>query len=233
VTVSATFTDALGQTHTCSINWDDGATTTGTVTETNGSGTCTGSHTYATATASTVYAVTITITDSCTASGSGVLFVVFFDSSGGFVTGGGWINSQPGSYTPNLSLIGKATFGFVSKYKKGATIPDGETEFQFQVASFNFHSTVYEWLVVSGAAKAQYKGSGTVNGAGDYGFLLTATDGDALANNAPDRTDKFRIKIWDKATNVVIYDNKHGSPDDLDLANPQTIGGGSIVIHKK
>jgi hypothetical protein len=71
-----------------------------------------------------------------------------------------WINSQLGSYRPDQSLVGKATFGFVSKYKKGATIPEGETEFQFHVASLNFHSTVYEWLVVSGAAKAQYKGSG-------------------------------------------------------------------------
>jgi hypothetical protein len=34
----------------------------------------------------------------------------------------------------------------------------------------------YDWLVVGGA-KAQYKGTGTINGAGNYGFLLTATGG--------------------------------------------------------
>lgn len=42
--------------------------------------------------------------------------------------------------------------------------------------NFRFHSVSYEWLVISGA-RAQYKGVGTVNGAGAYGFLLTATDG--------------------------------------------------------
>ncbi|PYQ65679.1 MAG: hypothetical protein DMF54_10390 [Acidobacteria bacterium] len=175
--------------------------------------------------------MTFTINDGCT-DGTGVYqFVVIYDANNGFVTGGGWINSQPGSYTANPSLTGKANFGFSSQYKRGTTIPVGETEFQFSVGNFNFHSASYQWLVVSGA-KAQYKGYGTVNGAGNYGFLLTATDGDAQPNNAPDRMDKFRIKIWDAATNVIVYDNKIGSPEDIDLADPQTISGGSIVIHK-
>jgi hypothetical protein len=45
-------------------------------------------------------------------------------------------------------------------------------------------------------------------------------------------TDKFRIKIWDKATSVVVYDNVPGASDDIDLANPKPMGGGSIVIQK-
>jgi hypothetical protein len=41
--------------------------------------------------------------------------------------------------------------------------------------------------------------------------------------------DRFRLKIWDRATGVVVYDNQLGAPDDAD---PSTaIGGGSIVIH--
>ena len=59
--------------------------------------------------------------------------------------------------------MGKANFGFVSKYQKGAKVPTGETEFQFKAGDLNFHSTAYEWLVIAGA-KAQYKGIGTVNG---------------------------------------------------------------------
>jgi hypothetical protein len=82
--------------------------------------------------------------------------------------------------------------------------------------------------VVSGA-KAQFKGSGQINGSGDYGFLLTATDGQL---NGGGGVDKFRIKIWDKATGGTIYDNVLGTSDDIDLANPQAIGGGSIVIQK-
>jgi len=92
----------------------------------------------------------------------------------------------------------------------------------------NFSSTVYQWLVVSGA-KAQYKGSGTINGVGDFGFLLTATDGDIAGGGG---TDRFRIKIWSVTTGAIVYDNALGASEDIDNANPQVIGGGSIVIHK-
>jgi hypothetical protein len=124
-------------------------------------------------------------------------------------------------------LIGKANFGFVSKYQKGATVPTGQTEFQFKAGSFNFHSADYQWLLVAGC-KAQYKGTGTVNGVAGYGFLLTATDGNICASKT---TDKFRIKVWDIVTTAVVYDNVGGS-EDIDVANPQDINGGSIVIHK-
>jgi hypothetical protein len=150
------------------------------------------------------------------------VFVVFYNPEGGFVTGGGWIIAPPGSctglgttYSCSPSLTGKANFGFVSKYKKGATIPEGNTEFQFHAAGLNFKSTAYEWLVVAGT-KAQFKGSGTINGAGDYTFQLFAND------NTPGGTDAFRIKIWETTTGMMIFDNK----------SEQAISGGSIVIHK-
>jgi hypothetical protein len=41
---------------------------------------------------------------------------------------------------------------------------------------FNFHSETYDWLVVAGA-RAQFKGTGTINGTGNYDFLLTAIEG--------------------------------------------------------
>ncbi len=85
---------------------------------------------------------------------------------------------------------------------------------------------MYEWLVIAGP-KAQYKGSGTLNGTGDYGFMLSAIDG---AINGGGGTDKFRLKVWDKASGTTIYDNQSGAPDTSD---PTTLlGGGSIVIHK-
>src|SRR6266581_7865386 len=126
------------------------------------------------------------------------------------VTGGGWINSPAGAYTSNAILSGKANFGFVSNYQKGANVPTGQTEFQFNVANFNFHSTSYEWLVIAGA-KAQYKGVGTVNGVGNYGFILTAIDGEI---NGGGGVDKFRIKIWDINNNgTIVYDNQLGASD--------------------
>ena len=64
----------------------------------------------------------------------------------------------------DLTLSGKANFGFVSKYKKGAKAPTGQTEFQFQTADLNFHSGSYGRLVVTGSDYARFKGSGTING---------------------------------------------------------------------
>jgi hypothetical protein len=156
------------------------------------------------------------------------VLVVFYDASGSFVTGGGTIIVAAGSYTANPALSGQANFGFVSKYQKGATVPDGETEFQFQVASFNFHSVDYQWLVVSGA-KAQYKGTGTINGVAGYSFMLTATDS---AISGGGTVDGFRIKIWNTLTNAVVFDNKMGNSDDFAASPTQPIASGNIVIHK-
>jgi hypothetical protein len=152
--------------------------------------------------------------------------VVVYDPNGGFVTGGGWIISPTGAYLADPTLTGKATFGFVSKYPKGKTVPTGNTEFQFHAASLNFQSTNYEWLVVGGA-KAQYKGNGTINGAGNYGFMLSAIDGQVSGGGG---TDKFRIKISDKITGNPVYDNQKGATEDA--APVTTLGGGSIVVHK-
>src|SRR5437868_6808474 len=87
--------------------------------------------------------------------------------------------------------------------------------------------TAHAWLVVSGA-KARYRGTGTVNGAGSYGFELTAWDGQLPGGGG---TDRFRIKIWlGNQGNGVVYDNMMGAADGAD---PTTaLGGGSIVIHK-
>ena len=35
-----------------------------------------------------------------------------------------------------------------------------------------------------------------------------------------------------KATEAVVYDNVMGASDDINSANPQAIGGGSIVIQR-
>jgi hypothetical protein len=113
--------------------------------------------------------VTLTVTDDNGNGGTATYhYVVVYDPNRGFVSGGGWIDSPEGAYIPDPSLSGKGSFGFVSKYLKGAKVPSGNTEFQFQAGSFNFHSTSYEWLMVSkDKVTAQSKGFGTVNGAMD------------------------------------------------------------------
>jgi hypothetical protein len=172
----------------------------------------------------------VTVCDNFSPQGcdSDEVMIVVYDASAGFITGGGWINVDPGSYPANPTLTGRANFGFNSQYKKGSTVPTGETEFQFQVGNLNFHSTAYSWLVVSGY-KAQYKGTGTVNGVSGYDFTLTAYDG-AIAGAGQSGYDRFRIKITKNG--ATVFDNRNGASMDMDAANPQNIGGGSIVIHK-
>jgi len=143
-----------------------------------------------------------------------------YDPDGGFVTGGGWFASPPSAFVGDPTLTGRATFGFVSKYQKGASTPDGNTEFQFRAAALNFHSSGYEFLVVTHAGTyAQFKGTGTINGmsapnGGDFRFMIWAGDDDP---------DTFRIRIWweDAGMEYAVYDNGKDQP----------LGGGSIVVH--
>jgi hypothetical protein len=144
------------------------------------------------------------------------------ESPSGFVTGSGRIDLPAGAYLPDLSLSGKATFGSVSKYRKGASVPEGNAGFQFQAGGFTFHSTACDWLVVAGKSKTQFKGSGRVNGGLDpdnneYKFMLWAGD------RSP---DTFRIRIWWEDVDGVEY-------DVYDNGFNQEIGGGSIVVHTK
>jgi hypothetical protein len=233
VTITSNYIDLNTGPHTCVVAWGDGTSSppegSATVTEPSGTnpGTCSGSHTYVPAT--NVYEVTVTVTDNCGASGSSVYqYVVVYDPTGGFVTGGGWINSPPGAYGPDPDLIGGANFGFVSKYQKSnSTIPTGETQFHFNAAGFRFDSDAYEWLVISGA-KARYRGTGSVNGVSGYGFELTAWDGQVSGGGGIDR---FRIKVWQGTLANVIYDNERANPDGADPIT--ALQGGSIVVHKK
>jgi len=106
----------------------DGSTSSGSVAENNGSGTVTGTHAYATA---GVYTLSLTVTDRANVSGQSTYqYLVVYDPNGGFVTGGGWISS-PASACKDTSICvdttGKASFGFVSKYQKGANVPTGQT----------------------------------------------------------------------------------------------------------
>jgi len=215
VSVSAAFSDpGPVDTHVSSCDWGDGSleeprAVTSPVTD---------SHLYTTA---GIYTVQMTVTDDDGGAGQSLFqYVVVYDPSGGFATGNGWIDSPEGAYVPDPLLTGKAIFGFVSRYQKGADVPTGQAHFRFQVAHLSFQSSSYDWLVVTGNNYARFKGAGTINRAmapdGDYyRFMLWAGDGEP---------DTFRIKIWwEDAEEVenVVYDNGFD----------QEIGRGAIVVH--
>ena len=223
ISATASFTDAGDSgTHTAVWNWGDGTTTPGTAAGDSVSG----EHAYASA---GIYGVTVTVTDGDGAASTARASdpVVVYDPAGGSVTGGGSIDSPAGAWISDSAKTGKMSFGFVSQYQKGAAAPGGQTQIAFNAADFSFHSTSYDWLVVTGA-KAQYRGSGTLNGDGDYAFVLTAVDGRAVGTGS---LDLLRIRIWDKGTGTVMYDNEMGAGV---TADPTTaLGGGSIVVHRE
>lgn len=151
-------------------------------------------------------------------------YVIVYDPNYGHVTGGGWFWSPSGAFRGEPEMEGRAILGFISRYKKGASIPDGSTEFQFKAGNLNFHSSSYDWLVVTGSNYARFKGAGKINGSlspnsTEYKFMIWAGDGTG-ANGA----DTFRIKIWYEQNDaeIVVYDNGMDQP----------IGGGSIQVHK-
>ena len=211
--------------------WGDGSPDEdGVTSETGGTGNVTGTHAY---TEAGIYTIGLEVTDSTGLSATVSREVVVYDPSAGFVTGGGWLWSPVGAYREDETLAGRANFGFVSKYKKGAKVPTGNTEFRFHAADLNFHSGNYDWLVVSGA-RAKYKGTGTINGQGEYKFMLTAVDS-AIPGGGD--ADRFRIKIWEydeeNDVDVIIYDNQLDAGKEGTSDEGTAISGGSIVIHTK
>ena len=220
IMVSANFIDPdLGDIHTAEWDWGDGSGSAGSIDE--DIDVASGIHTY---TEPGVYALHLMLCDSADACDiAEYQYVVVYDPNVGSVTGGGWIMSPTGAYVPDPDLTGKATFGFVSKYKKGAEVPEGNAEFQFKTGDLNFHSTQYKWLIVTGSNYAKFMGKGTINGDGingeDYKFQIWTGD-----STGPNGEDTFRVKIWweDVLGEHVVYDN----------GMDQAIGGGSIVIHK-
>jgi uncharacterized protein len=131
------------------------------------------------------------------------------------VTGGGWINSPAGAVINNPNLKGKAQFTFVVNDQMGAAKPKGNVSFTFKAGKINFTSTSIDSLVLNTAKnRAQFKGSGVVNKASNYKYIVWVTDG---------QPDTYRIRIWKEkhGKQFVIYDNGFDQP----------VAGGSIQIH--
>ena len=229
--VDVSFTDPAGvndETYTCDFDLENDGLNVATVTGVMGTS-CSTPLNYA---LPGVYTVKVTVTDKDGGfdMATATQFIVIYDPTGAFVTGGGWIDSPDGACPVFCNnATGRAHFGFQSKYKKGLSVPTGNTMFKFKAGDLNFDSSSYDWLVIAGA-KAMHKGVGTINKAGNFGFQLSAID--AALTPSTD-VDLFRIRIFDKDDNdALIYDNKVSETDPN--ADPTTaLGGGNIKIHTK
>lgn len=152
-----------------------------------------------------------------TVGASDCVIVAVFDPSGGFATGGGAIASPAGADLDNPTAAGPATFGFVSKYLPGTTTPSGNLEFQFKDGNLNFKSSAMELLVVTGQPRAQFTGTGTINGTTVCKFDVDAWDGSLQPGN----TDGFGLKI-----------RACSNGRDRYTVAPQPLIRGNIVIHQ-
>ena len=189
-----------------SYAWSFGDNTTGTGISV--------SHIY---TAVSIYDVNLTVTDDRGAQSSDSTMVVVYDPATGSATGGGWFWSAKGNLKEDPESEGKATFGFVVKYKHEAA--DGNLEFQYHIGDINLKDTDITWLVVSDVS-AQFQGEGTINGEGLYTFRVLAKDGD----KAGGQPDEFTIRIW-QGTDT--------EADPIYQAIHAQLGGGNIIIHTK
>jgi len=230
INFNGVFWDKQGNKHTGKWLIDDNTQVKAIVTEPSGTknGKMTGSYKFTTA---GIYKLQMNLTDqtgitSWTNTNDDLEeIVVIYDPNGGFTNGGGWFNSQAGAYKADPTAIGKASYGFTVNYFKNATNPKGEVQFELKVGNFEFNALNFDYMVVQGA-KAQFRGTGKViGGQSGIGFTMTVIDGQLDGTG----TDKVRMKIYNKASGEIYYDNQ---PNASDAANPVNLVGtnSSVMI---
>jgi beta-galactosidase len=161
-----------------------------------------------------------------TAGNAETAMIVFYEPSGQFATGGGWIEDPGGS---------KGNFGFTARYLKKGQI-QGHMVYVYhgvylgEQADFIIKSNALSGLAFGGAsypipATLQGKCTLQINRSSDGSLLYSEGNASFQANvvDSGDGTgsgDTFAIVVYDR--NGVIYKNVTTSP----------LGGGNVVIHQ-
>ncbi|MEO7263825.1 MAG: SBBP repeat-containing protein [Ferruginibacter sp.] len=227
VNFSGEFWDKLSNRHTAKWLLDGSPVTNGIVTEPTATqnGKINGSYKF---TSAGVYKLQMNVIDQAgvisyaNTNGDLDATVVIYDPNGSYTYGGGWYPSVAGALRSDLSASGKASFGFAINYTNAAK-PKGETQFEFKVGNFEFNALNFDYLAVN-AARAQFRGTGKiVGGQSGIGFIMTVIDG-ALDGTG---LDKIRLKIYNRNTLQVYYDNQYGASD---ADNPSTTVGANSTI---
>lgn len=229
VAFTGEFWDIPSNTHSAKWMIDGSTTAKGIVTEPSGNknGKVTGSYKF---TAPGIYKLQMNTTDHkgittyANTNGDVDAIVVIYDPNGGHTYGGGYFNSPAGALKSNAAATGKASYGFAMNYFKNATLPKGETQFEFKVGSFEFNALNFEYLAINNST-AQFKGTGKIiGGQSGVGFTMTVVDGELDGTGI----DKIRMKIYNKNNGQIIYDNQPGASD---AALPtQAVGANSVIV---
>jgi probable HAF family extracellular repeat protein len=229
VAFAASFSDRnSADRHSATWSWNDGCGPD-SVSKVQRPGTVRMSHTFC---APGEYWVTLKITDSGGRSTTVGRTLTVYDPSpaSATVAGGGWFMSPRGAYKKEEGQTGRATFGFVAGAANAASLGERKLTLKFHVANLAFESAAYDTVSVAGG-RAQYQGSGTVNGAGNYRFMLAAVGSSASATQG-----RLHMKIWhvDARTkaDVVDYDNQGKTGAAAIGSEGSAIAGGGIVIRQ-
>jgi probable HAF family extracellular repeat protein len=173
--------------------------------ESKGVGHASASHRY---TAPGVYTVSAKVGDRSGQGSTVSRTVIAYEQAAGTAGGNGWFESPAGANKQDPGQAGRAVFGFFAPGATSAKSTAAKAMLQFHMGTLNFRSESIK-PVAAQRARAQFEGSGKINGAGDYRFKLTTTAGSAAGQGQPNR---FGLKIWhiDPLTNaeVVSYDNQ-------------------------
>jgi hypothetical protein len=229
VNFAGVFWDKPANKHTASWLINDNSSVKGIVTEPSGTknGKVTGSYKFG---STGIYRLQMNVTDQNKVTSYANTnedleeIIVIYDPNGGYAYGGGNFASPKGALVSNPSATGKVTYGFTVNYYKGATLPKGQTQFNFNVGGFKYDAVNFDYLSVAGY-KAVFKGSGKIlGGQSGINFIMYVIDG-ALDGSG---VDKVRLKIYNKNTSQVYYDNEPGKSD---AADPVTkVGVNSQVV---
>lgn len=143
--------------------------------------------------------------------------------AGGTVAGTGWIASPPGAYALDPALTGRADFTIEASLEGESDVPQGSVAFELGGGGFVFESTSVAWMSLTDE-RVKMTGAGTVGGGGDYGFLLFARNAGTTAG--------MRLKVWDRTTGAVVYDNQPVVPRGHENSRIAPLGGGTIEIRE-
>jgi hypothetical protein len=230
VSFAGVFWDKPGNRHTANWLIDGSTVVKGVVTEPSGlkNGKVTGAYKFG---AAGVYKLQMNIIDQnkvtsyVNTNEDLEAIVVIYDPNGGYAYGGGTFASPAGALTANPAATGKVSYGFTVNYFKGATLPKGETQFELKVGDFEFNALNFDYLSIAGA-RAQFKGSGRIiGGQSGINFIMTVIDGQLDGSGE----DKVRIKIFNKNTGQVYYDNEPGI-SEADNPATKVTPGSQVVI---
>jgi hypothetical protein len=114
----ATFSDAgIADTHTCSIAWGDGTSSTGAVSESSGAGTCLSSHAYS---STGNFTISVTVRDSGGATATATSAITVTKTGGSVVSVLGYVPRTTAKPAATTKIQTKAKVAAAKKYTKAS-----------------------------------------------------------------------------------------------------------------